>query len=128
MSPVIRLSIAAFALVAVTASAHAECSGSNGRGWGTGNGKGSFEMTSADKVCKISFPGLIDEVKKTREPATDVTITRQPKNGKVSVVKGQGLIYTPARNFKGEDQFCTKNTTPKVKGKSLSGCITVMVK
>ncbi|SMF55775.1 hypothetical protein SAMN02982989_0099 [Xaviernesmea oryzae] len=109
-------------------TAQAACEGTNGRGWGTGRGAGQFEMSTRDKICKISFPGFIDDVRKTRTPATDVTITRQPKSGKITVVTGQGLIYTPSAGFKGKDRFCTKNTTPKVKGKSLSGCITVSVR
>lgn len=85
-------------------------------------------MSASDKTCRISFPGFIDDVRKTRTPATDVKITRQPKSGQISVVAGQGLIYTPKAAFKGKDRFCTKNTSSKVKGKSLSGCITVTVR
>jgi hypothetical protein len=114
--------------LATASPAYAACSGSNGRGWGSGNGKGQFEMTAGDKSCNISFPGFIDDVKKTRTPATNVTITRKPKNGKIVVVAGKGLTYTPSAAFKGRDSFCTRNTTPKVKGKSLAGCITVSVK
>ncbi len=50
-----------------------------------------------------------------------------PKNGKVQVT-GKGLVYTPAKGFKGSDSFCTKNTTPKAPGVVLSGCITVAVR
>ncbi|GGE44752.1 hypothetical protein GCM10007276_22340 [Agaricicola taiwanensis] len=114
-------------LIAASA-AQAECTGSNGRGWGSGNGKGQFSMTTADKLCKISFPGFIDDAKKTRTPATDVTITRAPKSGKVAIVAGRGLTYTPNAGFKGTDRFCTKNTSPKVRGQSLSGCIAVTVR
>lgn len=109
-------------------AAQAACTGTNGRGWGSGRGAGEFQMSASDKICKISFPGFIDDVRKTRTPATDVTITRQPKSGKISVVAGQGLIYTPNANFKGKDRFCTKNTSSKVRGKSLSGCITVTIR
>lgn len=105
----------------------AECTGSNGRGWGSGKGKGAFEMTAADKSCRISFPGFIDEATNTRTPATEVTLTKAPKSGQVAVSK-EGLTYTPAPGFRGKDRFCTKNTTPKVKGKVLSGCITVTVR
>jgi hypothetical protein len=122
---VATLSVAGFFSVS---SAYAACTGTNGRGWGNGSGRGQFEMTTADKTCNISFPGFIDDIKKTRTPATQVTITTKPKNGNVVVVAGRGLTYTPARGFKGSDRFCTRNTTPLVKGKSLSGCITVSVK
>lgn len=108
--------------------AQAACEGTNGRGWGSGNGAGTFSMTAADKVCKISFPGFINDVKKTRIPAAQVKITRQPKSGKLSVVAGKGLIYTPKAGFKGKDRFCTTNTSPKVKGGKLSGCITITVR
>ncbi|MDH0910483.1 hypothetical protein N5C66_22530 [Rhizobium pusense] len=109
-------------------TAQAACSGSNGRGWGSGNGNGQFEMTARDKVCNISFPGFIDDVRKTRTPATDVTLTREPKNGKIAIVAGKGLVYTPSQGFQGKDKFCTRNTSSKVRGKSLSGCITVTVR
>lgn len=108
--------------------AYAACTGTNGRGWGSGNGSGQFEMTGADKTCRMSFPGFVDDVANIRTPATDARITRAPKNGKVTVVGGKGLIYTPDQGFKGKDRFCTRNTTPKVKGKSLAGCITVTVR
>lgn len=114
-------------LLSVSA-AQAACSGTNGRGWGKGNGSGQFAMTTGDKICKISFPGFIDDVRKTRTPATEVTITSKPKNGKISVVAGKGLTYTPNAGFKGKDRFCTRNTSAKIKGKSLSGCITVTVR
>ncbi|MEW9612380.1 hypothetical protein AB3G45_00600 [Shinella sp. S4-D37] len=107
---------------------HAACSGSNGRGWGTGRGAGKFEMTTRDKSCKISFPGFTDDVRKTRIPATDVTFTSKPKSGKITVVAGKGLIYTPNAGFKGKDRFCTRNRSSKVKGKSLSGCVTITVR
>jgi len=108
-------------------SAQAACSGSNGRGWGSGNGNGKFEMTAADKSCPISFTNVIDDKAKTKIPATNVTVTKPPKSGKVAVT-GAGLVYTPTPGFKGKDTFCTKNTTPKAKGVTFSGCITVSVK
>lgn len=109
-------------------ASYAACTGSNGRGWGSGNGNGKFEMTAGDKTCNINFPGFIDDIKKTRTPATEVSLTREPKNGKISIVAGKGLIYTPAPGFKGKDKFCTRNKSSKVKGKSLSGCVTVTVR
>jgi len=107
--------------------AQAACTGSNGRGWGTGNGAGQFEMTAADKTCRMSFQGVINEAAKTRIPATQVTITRAPASGKIAVTKS-GLIYTPNKGFQGSDTFCTSNTTPKVPGITLSGCVTVTVR
>ena len=108
-------------------AASAECTGSNGRGWASGKGNGAFEMTSADGTCRISFPGFIDSANR-RTPATEVTLTRAPKSGKLGIARGQGLVYTPNAGFKGKDQFCTRNTTPEVPGKTLSGCITVTVR
>lgn len=84
-------------------------------------------MTAADKSCRISFPGIIDDRKGTRVPATNVTVTRRPASGKVSVIAGRGIFYTPNKGFKGSDTFCTSNTTPKAPGVILSGCITVAV-
>jgi hypothetical protein len=107
--------------------ADAACTGSNGRGWGSGNGAGKFEMAATDKNCRIGFTNVIDEKKKTSIPATKVTVTRAPKSGKVNV-GGNGLLYTPAKGFKGRDTFCTRNSTPKVPGVTLSGCITVTVR
>lgn len=80
-------------------SAQAACSGSNGRGWGSGNGNGKFEMTAADKSCPISFTNVIDDKAKTKIPATNVTVTKPPKSGKVAVT-GAGLVYTPTPGFK----------------------------
>jgi hypothetical protein len=108
-------------------AAQAACTGTNGRGWGSGQGSGSFQMTAADKSCRISFPGIIDDRAGTRVPATNVTITRSPTAGKVKVAAGRGLIYTPNKGFTGTDTFCTSNTTPKAPGVTLSGCITVAV-
>ena len=118
---------AVFVIAAFSASiAEAACSGTNGRGWGKGQGNGKFQMTTADKTCNIDFPGFIDDRKKTRTPATNVTITRAPKSGKINVT-GKGLVYTPAAGFKGNDRFCTKNTAAGVRG-TLRGCITVTVR
>lgn len=104
----------------------ADCSGGNGRGWASGKGKGEFEMAAGDKSCAISFPNFIDDAANTKIPATDVTVTKAPKSGTLGTTS-KGLVYTPNAGFKGKDKFCTKNTTPKVKGKALSGCITVTV-
>ena len=114
----------------LASAALAECRGSNGRGWGSGNGNGSFEMTQADKTCRINFPGFIFEATNTRIPATEVQLSRAPKNGKLGVAAGKGLIYTPNPGFRGQDTFCTRNTSPdpKVRGQTLSGCITVTVR
>jgi hypothetical protein len=114
-------------LVSVSA-AQAACTGTNGRGWGSGNGAGQFTMTQADKNCRISFPGFVDDRKKTRIPATEVSISSKPKSGKLTVVAGQGLIYTPNAGFRGRDRFCTINTSPKVKGGKLSGCVSITVR
>lgn len=119
---------APFAIVlAFSSVAEAACTGSNGRGWGSGQGSGSFEMTSADKSCQISFPNVINDRAGTQVPANKVSFTRQPSNGKVSVT-GRGLVYTPARGFKGTDRFCTSNTAPKAPGVTLSGCVAVTVR
>lgn len=122
------LSIAGTLLIAgcfSISTAEAACSGTNGRGWGSGGGAGSFTMTAADKVCNISFPGFMSGDKRT--PATNVKITKQPKSGKLKVVAGKGMVYTPAAGFKGKDTFCTRNTAPGVSG-TLSGCVTVTVR
>ncbi len=108
-------------------SAEAACTGSNGRGWATGGGAGQFEMSAADKTCPIDFPGAMNEATGTRIPATQVKITRPPSSGKVAVTKS-GLVYTPNKGFTGSDTFCTSNTTPKVPGATLSGCVTVSVR
>lgn len=128
MRSLITLIVLSVAGLASVSSAYAACTGSNGRGWGSGKGNGQFEMTARDKSCKISFPGFINDAKKTRIPATDVTLTREPKNGKISVVAGKGLVYTPNSGFKGKDKFCTKNKSSKMKGQTLSGCITVTIR
>ena len=128
MRALITLVVLFFAGLSTIPPAYAACTGSNGRGWGKGNGNGQFNMASSDKTCTISFPGFIDDARNTRIPATNVSVTKKPKNGKVSVVAGKGVVYTPAPGFKGKDRFCTRNTSSKVKGKTLSGCITVTVR
>lgn len=124
------LSITGVVLTAmlVASTAHAACTGSNGRGWGGGNGAGKFEMTAADKNCRISFPSFINDAAKTRIPASDMKLTRAPASGKIGVVAGQGIIYTPNPGFKGTDRFCTVNTSKEVPRQRLAGCITVTVK
>ncbi|BCB20325.1 hypothetical protein [Bosea sp. ANAM02] len=121
---VITFATAGYSMIS---AAEAACTGTNGRGWGRGNGAGQFEMSSADRNCRISFPGVINESAGTRFPATQVTVTRSPGSGKLSVTK-QGLIYTPGKGFKGSDTFCTTNTTPKAPGMTLGGCVTVTVR
>lgn len=113
-------------ILLLTSAAQAACEGSNGRGWGSGKGNGAFEMTTADKSCQITFPGFIDDATNKRTPATEMKLTRAPKNGKITV-NSEGPIYTPNPGFTGKDKFCTSNTAPGMKGK-LSGCVTVTVK
>ena len=108
-------------------SAHAECSGGLGRGWASGKGAGKFEMTAADKKCPIGFAYFIDDKAGTRTPATDIALTRAPQNGKIGIAK-TGVVYTPTPGFKGQDKFCTSNTTKEVPGKKLSGCVAVTVR
>lgn len=108
-------------------AAQAACSGTNGRGWGSGNGAGQFEMTTADKSCRISHPGFVNDRAGTRIVADKVTLTRAPSSGKLAVSTG-GVIYTPNKGFTGSDTFCTSNTSPKVPGQTLSGCVTVSVR
>lgn len=113
-------------LAATASSALAACEGSNGRGWGSGKGDGKYDMAAADKTCLIGYPNFIDDVKKTRVPATEVSLTRAPKSGTITL-SAKGLVYTPAQGFKGSDKFCTKNTAKGEKG-TLAGCITVTVR
>lgn len=122
-----KIALAAFVSSLSISTAYAACEGTNGRGWGSGKGAGKFTMNTTDKSCQITFPSFINDAQKTRIPATQTTVTKQPKSGAVSV-NGKGPVYTPNAGFKGRDQFCTSNTSPKVKGKKLSGCITVTVK
>lgn len=123
-----RALTASMLIVGLCGAAHAECAGSNGRGWGSGKGNGSFTMAANDKSCNISFPGFINDAKKTRIPAAEFKVTRGPKSGKLGVVAGQGLVYMPNPGFRGKDTFCTRNTSPDVPGKHLAGCITVTVR
>lgn len=125
--PSMKYASAMIAVALTSTAAYAECTGSNGRGWGSGKGSGQFEMAASDKSCQISFPGFIDDVKKTRTPATEMTLTRAPKSGKITLSK-DGPIYTPNPGFKGTDKFCTKNKAATVKGKTLSGCVSVTVR
>ncbi|MCO5092840.1 Ig-like domain-containing protein [Bosea sp. (in: a-proteobacteria)] len=106
--------------------AQAACTGTNGRGWGTGRGAGQFQMTTADKSCRISHPGIVNDRAGTRIVANQVSITRAPSSGKLAVSSG-GIVYTPNKGFKGSDSFCTSNTTPKAPGEVLAGCVTIMV-
>lgn len=122
--------VAPICLIAMIAgsAAHAACSGSLGRGWASGQGNGQFEMTTADKSCMMGFANFIDDAAKTRIPATEVALTRAPANGRIGIIANQGVVYTPTAGFTGSDRFCTRNTTPQVKGKNLSGCVTVTVR
>lgn len=106
--------------------ANAACQGSLGRGWGGGKGAGQFTMSAADGSCRVGFPNFIDDKRKTSTPATQTTVTRAPKSGKTSI-GARGVVYTPSKGFKGKDTFCTRNTSPKVKG-TLAGCVTVTVR
>ncbi len=117
------LLIGSFAAESVAAA----CTGSNGRGWASGKGVGRFEMTTADGTCRMGFPGFTFSDGRPRVPATELVLTQAPKSGKITL-HSEGLIYTPNRGFKGEDRFCTRNTTPRMPGKTLSGCITVAVR
>jgi hypothetical protein len=122
--------IAPFCLITMMAgtAAQASCSGSLGRGWASGQGNGQFEMTTADKTCLMGFANFLDDAAKTRVPATEVALTKAPENGTIGIIANQGLVYTPNANLKGTDRFCTRNTTPQVKGKTLSGCVNVTVR
>lgn len=126
MQKVTVFSVALMAGVLTSTFAHAACSGSLGRGWSNGNGAGKFEMSAADGSCKIGFANFIDDAKKTKIPATQVSVTTQPKSGKLAVT-GSGLVYTPAKGFTGKDKFCTKSKSAKVPEKALTGCVTVTV-
>lgn len=108
-----------------TTAAQAACEGGLGRGWSKGNGNGQFTMRAADKSCLIGFANFIDSKEKLT-PATKIELTTAPKSGKITIGPS-GAVYTPQPGFKGKDTFCTKNTTPEVKGKSLRGCVTVTV-
>jgi len=105
-----------------SSAALAACDGGLGRGWSKGSGKGAFDMAAGDKTCLIDFPAFIDDAKKTKIAANELAMTRAPKSGKIGV-SAKGIVYTPAAGFKGKDTFCIKNTTPKMPGKTLSGCV-----
>ncbi|TGD42362.1 hypothetical protein EEB11_13800 [Pseudotabrizicola sediminis] len=107
-------------------SALADCSGGFGRGWASGKGNGAFEMQAADKACTMGFTGF-GGGNSERIPATEIRLTTAPKSGKLGV-SAKGMVYTPNPGFKGKDKFCTRNTSAKVKGETLSGCVTVTVK
>lgn len=119
------LAAACLAALFGAGAAQAACEGGLGRGWSKGNGNGKFTMRSADKSCVVGFANFID-AKENLTPATQVELTTAPKSGKITIGK-TGVTYTPQPGFKGKDKFCTKNTTPEVKGKSLRGCVTVTV-
>ena len=111
----------------VASVAEAACSGGLGRGWASGKGNGTLEMTTADKVCNVGYAAFINDATKARTPATQVKLTTAPKNGKIGAT-ADGIVYTPNPGFRGSDKFCTTNSTPEMKGKSLRGCVTVTVK
>ena len=113
-------------LLGTAVVAEASCTGGLGRGWGGGQGSGKFTMSAGAKSCQTGFANFIDDRRKTQVPATKVTVTKQPKAGKVQVT-GRGVVYTPNKGFKGTDNFCTRNASPKVRG-TLGGCIQVVVK
>ena len=125
-TPTFLITVVASGLLAGSV-AQAACSGGTGRGWGSGQGNGQFEMSASDKTCLIGYNSFINDSAKTKIPATEVALTKAPKSGKITLSK-QGVVYTPNAGFKGKDKFCTKNTSPEVKGKTLSGCVTVTVK
>lgn len=119
----------ALALVAgllMAGQAMAACEGSLGRGWGSGSGNGKYAMAAGDKACQVAFPSFINDAAKTKIAATEMKLTRAPKNGTISL-SANGPVYTPSAGFKGNDKFCIRNTSPQVKGQSLSGCVTVSV-
>lgn len=108
-------------------AAHAECSGGLGRGWASGKGNGEYQMRAGEQSCVIDYPAFIDDAKGTRTPATELALTRAPAAGKIGV-SPQGIVYMPPAGFAGQDRFCIRNTTPQVRGKTLSGCVTVTVR
>lgn len=112
--------------LASASTAVAACSGELGRGWSRGQGNGAFQMTAADRSCTIGYANFINDSNNTSIAATEIKLTKAPKSGDIGVSDG-GVVYTPKAGFKGQDKFCTSNTSPQVKGKKLSGCITVTV-
>ncbi|VDS07364.1 hypothetical protein PARHAE_00540 [Paracoccus haematequi] len=123
-----RLSALIVPLVLVLApAAYADCNGGLGRGWASGKGNGQFEMRMGESSCVIDYPAFIDDANGTRTFATELALTRAPANGKIGV-SPQGIVYMPSAGFAGQDKFCIRNTTPEVRGKTLSGCVTVTVR
>ena len=106
---------------ATVSVANAACTGGFSSGWASGAGTAQFTMSEADGSCQTGFPRFTSNTLATR-----VTFTRAPKSGKASLTSS-GVVYTPAKGFKGKDSFCTRNTSPQVRG-TLSGCITVTVR
>ena len=125
MKPLQYTCVCATLLSCVASTAYAQCEGGLGRGWARGQGNGQFTMSGKDKACDTGFGNFYDKADKAT-PATDVTLTREPKNGKIGIAK-TGVIYTPNPGFKGQDKFCTRSTAQSVPGQNLSGCITVTV-
>ncbi|WP_108263530.1 hypothetical protein [Mangrovicoccus ximenensis] len=116
----------AFASVAGASEAWASCAGGDGRGWASGKGDGAFEMAPGAATCLMNYPNVI-HADDRRMPATQVTLTRAPKSGKIGLSK-QGVVYTPNAGFRGKDRFCTRNTAAAFPGQTLSGCVTVTVR
>ncbi|WP_347137565.1 hypothetical protein [Paracoccus sp. SSK6] len=114
-------------LLVLGSAADAECSGGLGRGWASGKGNGQYEMRLGEQSCVIDHPAFIDDAKGTRTPATELALTRAPAAGRIGV-SPQGIVYMPPAGFAGQDRFCIRNTTPQVRGKTLSGCVTVTVR
>lgn len=54
--------------------------GNQRQGMGKRQRSRRITMEAGDKACRISFPGFIDEVRKIHTPATEVTVTRQPRS------------------------------------------------
>lgn len=114
-------------ILGVGSAAHAECSGGLGRGWASGKGNGQYEMRAGDQSCVIEYPAFFDNAGGNRTPATELALTRAPAAGKIGV-SPQGIVYMPPAGFAGQDRFCIRSTTPQVRGKTLSGCVTVTVR
>ena len=121
-----RLTLISLSITFAVTSSYTECTGSNGRGWGQGKGNGQFEMAAADGHCMISFPGFINDTTNTRIPATELALTKAPSSGTIGK-SASGIVYTPQPGFRGTDTFCTRNTSPEVRG-TLSGCVSVTVR
>lgn len=108
-------------------AAAAACTGTDGRGWGSGKGNGQLERTSRDRSCQISFSGFTFSDGRPRIPATELVLTQAAKSGKITLGR-DGPIYTPNAGFQGQERFCTRNTSPQVRGQTLSGCVTVTLR